>query len=75
MAKKKPADGYEYGNLYRSEDKVYPREVKGRFATLRHLAMFVLLGAFYFGPWLTWEGRQAVEVVGLEPCLHVGGLS
>jgi len=34
---------YEYGKLYRSEEKVYPREVKGRFATLRRIAMFVLL--------------------------------
>ena len=49
-----------YGYLYRSEDKIYPREVKGRFATLRRLAMFVLLGMFYVGPWLLWEGRQAV---------------
>ena len=54
------AAGYEYGKLYRSEDKIYPREVKGRFATLRRLAMFVLLGIFYLGPWLPWEGRQAV---------------
>ena len=60
MIKKKTDGSYEYGNLYRSEEKVYPREVKGRFATLRRLAMFVLLGAFYFGPWLTWGGRQAV---------------
>jgi len=52
--------GYQYGNLYRSESKVYPREVKGRFATLRRLAMFVLLGMFYGGPWLTWDGRQAL---------------
>ena len=51
---------YEYGKLYRSEEKVYPREVKGRFATLRRIAMFVLLGAFYVGPWLSWEGRQAI---------------
>jgi cytochrome c oxidase accessory protein FixG len=51
---------YEYGKLYRSEDKVYPREVKGRFATLRRIAMFMLLGVFYFGPWLRWDGRQAV---------------
>ena len=54
------SQGYEYGALYRSEDKVYPREVKGRFATLRRLAMFVLLGIFYGGPWLTWAGRQAI---------------
>lgn len=52
--------GYEYGALYRSEEKIYPREVKGRFATLRRIAMFVLLGAFYGGPWLTWGGRQAI---------------
>ena len=51
---------YEYGQLYRSEDKVYPREVRGRFATLRRIAMFVLLGTFYGGPWLQWDGRQAV---------------
>jgi len=57
---KTSGSGYEYGKLYRSEDKVYPREVKGRFATLRRVAMFVLLGVFYGGPWLIWEGRQAI---------------
>lgn len=51
---------YEYGHLYRSEDKIYPREIKGRFSKLRRVAMFVLLGAFYGGPWLTWDDRQAV---------------
>ena len=57
---KNSASGYEYGKLYRSEAKVYPREVKGRFATLRRIAMFVLLGAFYLGPWMTWDNRQAI---------------
>ncbi|MDZ7643121.1 MAG: cytochrome c oxidase accessory protein CcoG [Woeseiaceae bacterium] len=51
---------YEYGNLYRSEEKIYPREIKGRFATLRRLAVIVLLGLFYGMPWVTWDGRQAV---------------
>jgi cytochrome c oxidase accessory protein FixG len=51
---------YEYGKLYRSEDKIYPREITGRFASLRRLAMFVLLGIFYIGPWIRWDGRQAV---------------
>ena len=55
MNQKTAGSGYEYGALYRSEEKIYPREAKGRFATLRRLAMFVLLGAFYFGPWLTWD--------------------
>ncbi|MDH4108041.1 MAG: cytochrome c oxidase accessory protein CcoG [Gammaproteobacteria bacterium] len=55
-----PSSGYEYGQLYRSEDKIYPREIRGRFATLRRLAMFVLLGIFYGGPWLSWGDRQAI---------------
>jgi cytochrome c oxidase accessory protein FixG len=55
-----PSGSYQYGQLYRSEDKIYPREVKGRFVTLRQLAMYVLLGMFYGGPWLLWDGRQAV---------------
>ena len=56
----KKSAGYQYGQLYRSEDKIYPREVKGRFANLRTLAMYMLLGMFYGGPWLVWGGRQAV---------------
>ncbi|NOX69798.1 MAG: cytochrome c oxidase accessory protein CcoG [Gammaproteobacteria bacterium] len=51
---------YEYGQLYRSEEKIYPREVKGRFATFRKFSMLMLLGMFYGGPWLEWGGRQAV---------------
>ena len=47
-------------SLYQSEAKVYPRDVTGRFARLRRLAMVVLLGIFYIGPFLTWDGRQAV---------------
>jgi cytochrome c oxidase accessory protein FixG len=50
----------QYGKLYRSEDKIYPREIKGRFATLRRISMFVLLGIFYAGPWIRWDGRQAI---------------
>ncbi|HSM68179.1 MAG TPA: cytochrome c oxidase accessory protein CcoG [Xanthomonadales bacterium] len=47
-------------SLYRKEPKVYPREVKGRFDRLRKLAVVVLLGLYYFLPWLNWDGRQAV---------------
>src|SRR4029079_14460027 len=50
-----PAD-----SLYVAERKIYPREISGRFARLRTLAVFVLLGLFYIGPWLSWNGRQAV---------------
>jgi cytochrome c oxidase accessory protein FixG len=45
---------------YRKEPKVYPHQVTGRFARLRNLAMYVLLGLFYFVPWFNVGGHQAV---------------
>src|SRR5688572_12424763 len=46
--------------LYVAHDKVYPREVQGRFARLRTLSVWVLLGTFYLFPWIEWHDRQAV---------------
>lgn len=48
------------GAMYQSERKIYPRDVDGRFARLRKLAVWVLLGIFYLIPWLPWGDRQAV---------------
>ena len=45
---------------YAAHQKVYPREVSGRFARLRVLAVMALLGVFYGLPWVQWNGRQAV---------------
>jgi len=50
-----PSDSY-----YIAEQKIYPREISGRFAFLRVLAVWGLLGVFYAMPWLYWNGRQAV---------------
>ena len=47
-------------SLYRKEPKIYARQVKGRFARLRVIAVWVLLGLYYLLPWLTINGRQAV---------------
>jgi cytochrome c oxidase accessory protein FixG len=47
-------------SYYLKHQKVYPREVQGRFAKLRTLSVWVLLGIFYLFPWLEWNGRQAV---------------
>ena len=47
-------------SLYAAHQKVYPREVKGRFQRLRTIAVFALLGLYYLVPWLSWDGRQAV---------------
>jgi len=48
------------GSLYEKEAKVYPRDVKGTFASLRKLAMVVLLGLYYIVPWINWAGHQSV---------------
>ena len=47
-------------SLYRKEPKVYPRDVQGRFARLRTLAVLVLLGLYYILPWINFNGHQSV---------------
>ena len=46
--------------FYAASQKIYPREVKGRFAREREAAVWVLLGLFYGVVWLQWGGHQAV---------------
>jgi cytochrome c oxidase accessory protein FixG len=48
------------GDSYYAHQKVYPREAAGRFASLRVLSVWILLGTFYLLPWLSWGERQAV---------------
>ncbi len=45
---------------YAAHSKVYPREVSGRYAKLRNIAVAVLLGIFYGLPWVRWNHRQAI---------------
>jgi len=45
--------------MFASAEKIYPREMKGRFASLSRLATLILLGLFYAVPWLLWDDRQA----------------
>jgi len=45
---------------YVRHEKIYPREVSGRYTTLRRIAVWVLLGLFYLVPWIQHRGRQAV---------------
>jgi polyferredoxin len=47
-------------SLYRKEPKIHPRQVKGRFARLRVIAVWVLLGLFYVLPWINIAGKQSV---------------
>ena len=47
-------------SLYRKDPKIYPRDVTGTFASLRKLAVIVLLGLYYILPWINWGGHQSV---------------
>jgi cytochrome c oxidase accessory protein FixG len=48
------------GSYYLAHQKIYPREIQGRFQRLRHIAVWVLLGLYYLLPWIDLHGRQAV---------------
>jgi cytochrome c oxidase accessory protein FixG len=54
------ADETQDGGLYAARQKIYPREISGRFQRLRVIAVWVLLGIYYVLPWIPWGGRQAV---------------
>ncbi len=47
-------------SLYAKAETVYVKHMKGRFANLRSLAAWILLGLYYVFPWISWNGRQAV---------------
>jgi cytochrome c oxidase accessory protein FixG len=63
------------GSLYAAREKIYPREIGGRFQSLRKLALIVLLGLFYGVAWLRWDGRQAVLFDLPARQFHVFGLT
>jgi cytochrome c oxidase accessory protein FixG len=46
--------------MYEARQEIYPREARGRYASLRWLCVWLTQLAFYGLPWLTWNGRQAV---------------
>ncbi len=46
--------------LYEVRKKIYPRAVHGNFAVWRWIFVIATQLVFYGGPWLQWNGRQAV---------------
>jgi len=46
--------------LYESRQEIYSRAVGGWFARWRWALVFLTQFVFYGGPWLVWNGRQAV---------------
>jgi cytochrome c oxidase accessory protein FixG len=47
-------------SLYEVRRKIYPRAVHGWFAAWRWALVWATQIVFYGGPWLTWNGRQAL---------------
>ncbi|MGH1543319.1 MAG: cytochrome c oxidase accessory protein CcoG [Arenicella sp.] len=60
MAKNETITPKQSTSLYEAQQKIYSREVKGKFQSLRMLSMCLLLGLYYLVPWLSWGERQAV---------------
>ncbi|NEZ04491.1 cytochrome c oxidase accessory protein CcoG [Wenzhouxiangella sp. XN201] len=61
--------------LYVKQEKVYPREIKGRFARLRVIAAWVLLGLYYVLPWINFNGHQIVLFDLVNRQFHILGLT
>jgi cytochrome c oxidase accessory protein FixG len=63
------------GELYAARQKIYPREIEGRFQQLRVYAVFALLGLYYVLPWIRWGERQAVLFDLPARKFHIFGLT
>lgn len=62
-------------SLYAQRERIYPRQVHGVFATMRVLAVVLLLGLFYGVPWLHWNGQQLVLFDLPARRFHIFGLT
>jgi len=56
----KPPPDIAVVNMYAAREDIYPREIKGRYASLRWACLWLTQLVFYGLPWLQWNGRQAV---------------
>ncbi|NBB92255.1 MAG: cytochrome c oxidase accessory protein CcoG [Gammaproteobacteria bacterium] len=61
--------------LYVKQPKIYPREIKGRFARLRVIAVWVLLGLYYVLPWININGQQIVLFDLVNRQFHIFGIT
>ncbi len=55
-----PDDGAQFVSVYQKQPDIYPRAVKGWFATSRWTFVWLTQLLFYGMPWLRWDGRQAL---------------
>ena len=47
-------------HMYAAREEIYPREIKGRYASLRWACVWLTQLLFYGLPWLNMNGRQAI---------------
>jgi cytochrome c oxidase accessory protein FixG len=62
-------------SFYEAAQKIYPREVRGRFATKRRFTVALLLGLFYSVAWISWNGQQVLLFDLPARKFHVFGLT
>ena len=55
-----PDDATQFVSMYQKRPDIYPRAVKGWFATWRWTFVWLTQLLFYGLPWLQWDGRQAL---------------
>ena len=61
-------------SLYEVSKKLYPRHVTGLFANWRIATVIITQLVFYGGPWLQWNGRQAILFDVLNRKFYIFGL-
>ncbi len=62
-------------DLYKKQEKIYAREVNGRYQRLRKLSVWLLLGLYYLLPWIQINGQQLVLFDLPARRFHVFGLT
>ena len=60
--------------MYAKREDIFPREVKGYYQRLRWACLILTQIVFYGGPWLTWNGRQAILFDLLSRKFYIFGL-
>lgn len=53
-------DPKENTDLYQKREKIYQRHMTGTFQTIRNVTIWITMAVYFIGPWLQWDGRQAI---------------
>ena len=67
-------DSAELVSLYARQPEICPRAVSGVFARWRWTMVWLTQAVFYGGPWLSWDGRQAILFDIAQRRFHLFGL-